>query len=83
MPTVTITPKQLALFKKALDMARDAPELGEITRIGNSIVELEVNDEVRPRLVEMVGHLMQMVGFDEDERITEDGKLLQDLLGKL
>jgi hypothetical protein len=83
MRIVTITPKQLALLKKAMDMARDAPELGEITRIGNSIVELEVTDEVRPRLVEMVGHLMQMVGFDEDGRITEDGKLLDDILGKL
>ncbi len=80
---IEITPQQLRLLDRAITLSGEKVSLGEITRVGNSFIELVVPEGLSGSLASSLRSLQQMIGFDEDDELNEEGRTLGHLIGKL
>jgi uncharacterized membrane protein YadS len=80
---IDITPQQLKLLERAITLSGEKISLGEITRVGNSFIQLVVPESMSARLASSLRSLQQMIGFDDNHELNEEGRVLKRLIEKL
>jgi hypothetical protein len=80
---INITSQQLKLVERAITLSGEKISLGEITRVGNSFIQLVVPESMSARLASSLRSLQQMIGFDDNHELNEEGRVLKRLIEKL